>query len=181
MIDHLSLNRAQWRWKSLSHRKGSARSQKFRSSCWCLLRTVEIDTCYRLSSVINFCSLGPKLLSINGPWGASFTGVVRCMWLFVCSNPTWLKASLAACNFKLILCHLRACSRWKQNPATFVKCDLANWFWSGQFKMLEGQEHRVGQTCMFFRAAVQVVKRTCCCFPFLCSPVQIFNCKTKEV
>lgn len=99
-----------------------------------LLGMVETDTCngpraWRLSS--EQPPFGPKPLPINGPCGASHTGAVRYLCLFVWSNPAQLKPGLAACTFKLILWHLRGPDHWKQTSATFVKCDLANWFWSG--------------------------------------------------
>lgn len=124
------LGRGEQRWKSLLH-DGCVQVQ----DSFCCRVWGETDTCDgprvgRLSS--EHPPFGPKTLPISGPWGASHTGVARYLWLFVWSNPTQFKPRLTARTFNLTLRHLRAQTAESRTPATFVKCDLANWFWSGQ-------------------------------------------------
>ena len=142
MIDHLSLAGVS--------RNGSpcyVMAQRLcQSPGWFLLPgTVETDTCHgprvrRLSS--EHPPFGPKTFPISGPSGASCTGVARYLWLFVCSNPTQFRARLTVRTLKPMLIHLRGLAAECRTPSTFVKCDLANWFWSGQSGVPGGEREQ---------------------------------------
>lgn len=125
--------------------------------------TVETDTyngprAVRLSS--ERPAFGPETLPISGPWGASCTGAARYLWLFVWCNPTQLKPRLTPAPLRWLWI-LRALATERRTPLLFVRCDLANWFWSGQSRVPGGKNTEM-ECDGSLLLCVQVLKWTCC-------------------